>query len=165
MIVKTALEPSRDDAVRLTRLEKMGMIVLAYAATLIDELRSQLKSRIAMVEGATEEMDELSERIDKVLHDVRLTVPIEQRAHLQNTAMDYEMRLTPKLTPGSTNVIMQKEEFRELVDCARAQCKECAKDGTECETCKLYKLLTVILPLEDYSDSFLCPYVLKEWGN
>lgn len=88
MIVKTALEPSRDDAVRLTRLEKMGMIVLAYAATLIDELRSQLKSRIAMVEGATEEMDELSERIDKVLHDVRLTVPIEQRAHLQNTAMD-----------------------------------------------------------------------------
>ena len=165
MIMNIPLDPSRPDAVRLTRRGKMDMIVLAYAATLIDELRTTMKDRFDMVDGSMEMMDELSEKIDKVLHDVRLTVPMEQRVHLQNTARDYEMRLTPKLTPGSTNVIMQKEEFRELVECARARCKECAFDNKECEKCELFKLLTVILPLEDYEDSYLCPYVLKEWGN
>ena len=164
-LVSKMLEPSREDAVRITRTEKMGMIVLAYAATILDELRTEMAKRIAMIPDGQKRMDEISEKTDGILHELRLTVPEEQRMNLQNTAHEYEVRLTPKATPSKTCVVMGKEEFRTLVDAARAKCVECTMDDNECEACELYKLLTAVLPLDDYHNGMLCPYNCGEWGN
>lgn len=164
-IVQKVLQPSRDDAVRLTRIEKMAMLQLAYVATVLEELQTDLKDRLGMFINGEYKMSILSESADEILNDLRLTIPMNQRMSLQNTAMDYEMRLTPKLTPMSTNVIMDKDEFKEIVDIARTKCHDCTEDSNTCTKCRLFKLLTSILPLEDYDGGLLCPYNLGEWAN
>lgn len=165
VIVKKLKEPSIDGAVRLTRSEKMSMILLSYAATVLSDLREELSDRLETVENGSERMKELADKSDELLNDIRRTVPMNQRQQLHNTASDFEMRITPKATPSTTSVVMQKEEFRELVDFARATCKDCTLDDEECGECGLFQLLTVILPLDEYEGSFLCPYNLGKWGN
>lgn len=165
IVVKNFARDSRPDAVRLSRTEKMGMILLAHAATSLDDLQTDLSDRLGMVENGTERLRKLSHDVDGLLDDLRVTMPENQRRHLQNTAMDYEMRLSPKAQPSTTNVLMEKEEFRELVECARVKCMDCTLDDSECESCKLFRLLTVVLPMDDYHDGMLCPYNLAGWGN
>ena len=164
-IMKEMLEPSREDAVRLTRVEKMGMIVLAYAATVLDDIRTELKERLGTIPDGTERARQLSEDVDGLLNDLRMTIPENQRVNLEHTAQDFEMRLAPKATPSKTTIIMQKEEFRQLVDAARARCRECTENDESCGKCELYQLLTVLLPLDDYHSGLLCPYNLGEWKN
>ena len=159
------LSPSRDDAVRLNRSEKMGMIIMAYTATCLEDLQTELKDRLQMVDGGEELLKELSEKADKLLNELRMTIPLNQRMNLQNTAQEYEVRLTPKATPSKTTVVMQKDEFKELVDLARAECRDCMDDDHTCQKCRLYQLLTVVLPLDDYHDGMLCPYNMGEWAN
>ena len=159
------LHPSREDAVRLTRQEKMCMIILAYVATVLDEMRSEMKDRFGMIENGNERIDRVSQEVDALLNELRLTAPLNQRMNLQNTARDFEIRLTPKMTPSKTSVVMQKEEFKELVDHAREKCRDCMEDDVNCEKCSLYQLMTVLLPLDDYHDGMLCPYNLGEWAN
>lgn len=164
-ITKEMLSPSREDAVRLNRQEKMGMIVLAYSATIVDDLQHEIRDRLAMVQDGEERMRKLSEETDSLLNDLRLTIPVNQRMSLQNTAQDYEIHLVPKATPSETSVVMQKEEFKELVDIARVKCRECTDDGDTCTKCRLYQLLTVLLPLDNYDNGLLCPYNMGEWAN
>lgn len=164
-IVKTMIEPSREDAVRLTRNEKMSMIVLAYAATILEDLKEELKDRIQMVPDGAKLLEQLSAGTDDLLHKLRLTIPMNQRMNLQNTAHDFEIRLAPKASPSNTTVVATKEEFRTLVDASRAKCDRCADDDTECERCELYQLLTVLLPLDDYHTGYMCPYNRGEWKN
>ena len=164
-IVKKTLEPSRDDAVRITRDEKMSMLVLAYAATILEDIRTELADRIRMIEDGEERTVHLSEETDRLLHDLRMTIPMNQRLNLQNTASDYEVRLTPKATPTQTNIVMQKDEFRELVDFARTRCVDCMENDEDCEKCGLYQLLTVLLPVDGYHNGMFCPYNMGEWAN
>ena len=165
MIYEKMKTPSRQDAVRLTRNEKMAMIELAYVATVVSEMTADIPERLAMVENGQERMAQISMDIDSMLNDLRLTIPEDHRMHLHNTAKDYEMRLVPRLTPSSSNVLLQKEEFRTLVDSARAKCMDCSEDQETCKQCKLYHQLLVYLPLDDYMGGFLCPYNGREWGN
>lgn len=165
IVVKNFARDSRPDAVRLTRSEKMAMILLAHAATTLDDLQKDLSDRLGMVENGAERLKKLSHDVDELLNDVRVTVPENQRKHLQNTGFDYEMRIAPKAQPSVTNVLMEKEEFRMLTDCARAKCVDCTLDDNECEECKLFRLLTSILPMDDYHYSSLCPYNMAGWGN
>ena len=164
-ITTKLLDPSREDAVRLTRNEKTCIILLAHACSVLEDLKTDIAPRLAMVDNGQERMVKLSADADAMLHDLRLTIPEEQRHHLQNTAKDYEVRLAPKMSPFKTTVVMQKDEFKSLVDHARAKCMDCTEDDRSCEKCTLYKLLTVVLPMDDYHDSFLCPYNMREWGN
>lgn len=165
VIIKNVRDPSNEDAVRLTRNEKMAMILLSYAATVLDDLSIEIADRIDMIPDGHKKIRELADKTEQLLNEIRRTIPMNQRQHLSNTAKDFEMRLTPKATPSTTSVVMQKEEFRSLVDYARATCKECTFDDDECEKCGLFQLLTVILPLEEYHDRMLCPYNLGKWGN
>lgn len=165
MIVKKMLDPSREDAVRLTRTEKMSMLHLMYAVTILEDLSIEIPDRIGMVENGHDKLQELARNADKLLNEIRITVPENQRRSIQNTAQDYEMRLTPKATPGETSVVMTKDEFRELVECARTKCTECTYDDEECEQCSLFRLLTSILPMEDYHSLNLCVYNLGKWKN
>ena len=164
-ITKEMLSPSRDDAVRLTRQEKMGMISLAYVATVLEDMQGEMKDRIDMVPGGMPLLMEASQNANILLDELRKTIPIDQRMNLQNTAQEYEMRLTPKATPSKTSVVMQKEEFKEIVDFARTKCVDCMESDTDCRKCKLFKLLTVLLPLDDYHNGMLCPYNMGEWAN
>ena len=164
-ITREMLSPSRADAVRINRSEKMSMIVLAYAATILEDLKADLADRLTMIDDGAGRMAEVSEKVDSLLIDLRATIPVNQRMNLQNTANEYEIRLSPKMTPFKTNVVMQKEEFKDLVDLARDKCRDCTDSDEECEKCKLFRLLTVLVPLEDYHDGMLCPYNLGEWAN
>ena len=164
-IEKHMLAPSRDDAVRLNRQEKISMIVLAYAATILDDLQKEISERLKMIPDGAERLADLSRKTDDLLNELRMTIPINQRMTLQNTAQDYEIHLQPKATPSTTSVVMQKEEFKEMVDLARAKCHDCTEDNETCENCRLFQLLTVLLPLDDYEGTFLCPYNLGEWAN
>lgn len=164
-ITKKLLDPSRPDAVRLRRNEKMAMLCLMYAATILDDLQKEIPERLQMIRQGTDRLHILSSGLDELLNDLRVTVPENRRIGIQNTAMDYEVRLTPKLTPMETSVVMTKEEFRNLVDFAREHCTSCVEDDEECASCELYKVLTSTLPLDDYHDTNLCPYNLGQWGN
>ena len=164
-ITKEMLSPSRDDAVRLNRTEKNSMIVLAYVCTVLEDLISDLSDRLGMIDDGQERMKEVSGKADALLNDLRVTIPLNQRMNLQNTANEYEIRLSPKLTPYKTNIVMQKDEFKELIDYARSKCRDCADTDDECERCGLYQLLTVLLPLDNYHGGMLCPYNLGEWAN
>ena len=164
-ITREMLSPSRDDAVRLNRSEKMAMITMAYVATVLEDMQTELKDRLCMVRQGEDRMHILSTGADELLNDLRMTVPVNQRMNLQNTAQEYEVRLTPKATPTKTSVVMQASEFKELVDFARTKCIDCMENDTDCEKCKLYQLLTVVLPLDDYHDGMLCPYNMGEWAN
>ncbi len=160
------ITPSREDAIRLTRTEKIAMMWLYQASTVLCEMQDGLSDeRIDMVENGRERMAKLAAEVEQLVDDLRVTIPENQRMNIHNTSMDCEMRLTPKATPSSVSVVIQKEEFRSLVDFARVQCLQCAETDTECEKCELYKLLTVILPLDDYHSTYLCPYNLGEWKN
>lgn len=165
MIEKRLLHPSREDAERLTRNEKTAVIAMAYAATILEDTRKDLKERLGMVRQGAERLEILSGDVDLLLTDIRETIPVKQRMGLQNIAKDFKMVLTPKATPEKTSVIMKCDEFRELVDFARAKCRECVEDDESCEKCGLYQLLTSILPMEDYHYSMLCPYNLGEWAK
>ena len=165
MIVKKSMDPSREDAYRMTRREKQAMIMLAHSATVLDDLQKELSDRLAMIPDGMERMHKLAHESDDVLHEVRLTIPMEQRKSLENTCMDYEMRITPKHTPSVTNVVMEKEEFRALVDFARTKCTDCTEDDESCNKCGLFRVLTSVLPLDDYHHQYLCPYNMGRWGN
>lgn len=160
------LNPSREDAVRLTRNEKIAMMWMYQVATVLCELPKDLRGRIEMIPDGSARIEWLTKEVESLVDDLRVTIPEAQRLSLNNTAHDCEMRLAPKATPNETTVVIQKEEFRSLVDFARIQCLQCTETDTDCEkTCDLYKLLTVILPLDDYHSTFLCPYNLGEWKN
>lgn len=164
-IVRKLLNPSRPDAEPLRRFEKMAMLHLMYAATILDELPVDIADRLNMVPDGISKLKHISELTDALLDELRVTIPENQRLNLQNTADDYEIRLTPKATPGKDNVLMMKEEFRTLVDASREKCMECTLDDNECSGCGLFKLLTSILPVDDYHARILCPYNLGKWGN
>lgn len=165
MIITKAMDPSRKDAVRLTRNEKMSMILLAHSASVLEDLRTDIGDRLGMVKDGKERMETLAVECDRMLNDVRLTIPMEQRRGLDNTCRDYEMRTVPKHTPSTTNVVMGKDEFKTLVDYARATCHDCTMDDEECQECSLFKTLSSTLPLDDYHHQYLCPYNMGKWGN
>ena len=165
MIVRKLLDPSRPDAFRLTRNQKMAMLHFMYAVTTLEDLSQDIGDRLEMIPDGMNRMKAVAEEADRLLSEIRVTVPENQRIGIQNIADDYEMRLAPKATPGPTNVLITRNEFKELVEAARAKCKECILDDNECEGCELYRLLTSVLPMDDYHSLNLCPYNLGEWMN
>lgn len=157
--------PSREDAMELRRNEKTCLTFLTNAVSALAETKDELSDRIAMIDGGQERIERLVTDSLDLLNDVRMTIPERQRLNLVNTARDYEIRLVPKLKPGSHNVIVEKEDFRRMVDAAQVKCRECVDDCEECKKCDLYQLLTVILPMDNYDGVMLCPYNMATWEN
>ena len=164
-IVRKLLDPSREDAVRLRRQEKTSMLHLMFAVTILEDLQNEIPERLDMITDGKARLLWLAAEADNLLNELRVTVPENQRMGIQNTADDYVMRLVPNSMPSEASAIMSKDEFKELVDHARTACTECTYDDNECEQCKLYQLLTSILPMDDYHCLNLCPYNLGKWKN
>ena len=159
------VHPTRPDAKDMTRDEKACLTFLMNAASALMDAQGDLAERLKMIDGGPELMKTVAEGSVKLLTELRMTIPERQRTSLANTAKDYEMRLVPKMTPSKICVIVQKEDFRELVNAAQVQCRECAELNEDCGKCKLFRLLQVILPLDSYDTTFLCPYNMAEWEN
>ena len=158
-------KPSRTDARELTRNEKMLVTYLTNTVSALSETKDGLYERVGMIDGGQEMLDRLVTDSLRLLDMVRETIPERQRRSLARTAADYEIRLTPKFTPMSHNVVVEKEDFRKMIDAAQVRCRECVDDCDECKKCDLYQLLTVVIPLDSYDGTMLCPYNMAEWAN
>ena len=159
------VNPSREDAYDLTRNEKASLQYLAHAVSAMVGAKDDLKDRLSKVENGQDRMAYLADESIKLLTEVRMTVPEKQRKSMMNTTMDYEIRLVPKFTPTSHNVVVMKEDFKKLVDAAQVKCRDCTLDNEECRQCELYQLLVTTLPMDSYEGTFLCPYNMAEWEN
>jgi hypothetical protein len=159
------VNPSKDDAWDLTRNEKTSLQFLAHAVSALVAAQDDLSERLDRIENGQGRMKAIADESIQLLTEVRQTVPEKQRMNLVNISKDYEVRLVPKFTPSTHNVVVQKEDFRELVDAAQAKCKDCTLDNEECRKCKLYQLLVTVLPMDHYDGVFLCPYNMAEWEN
>ena len=157
--------PSRDDAWDVTRHEKISILFLMNTVSAMMDSREELKDRVSKIEGGAELMDTMVNSSEKLLTEIRRTIPTDQRMNINNVSKDMEMRMVPKMTPSKTTVLMQKEDFRQLVDAAQIKCRECTDDSEQCKSCGLFKLLKVVIPLESYDGTFLCPYNLAGWEN
>ena len=165
MIVRKLLDPSRPDAVRMKRSEKAAMLSLMNAVETLETLSSDLGERLGMVENGSGRLQTLVEESNKLLTDLRVTVPENQRNSMENIGKDFEMRLVPKAAPSQTSMLVSRDDYQMLVDSARIKCRECAEDDVSCQKCELYELLTSMLPVDNYHSTFLCPYNLGKWKN
>lgn len=157
--------PSREDAWDVTRKEKMSILFLMNTVSAMMDSRDELRDRVSRIEGGPELMDTMCETAQKLLTEIRKTIPNAQRHNINNVSKDMEMRMVPKATPSKTTVLVQKEEFRTLVDAAQAKCRDCADTPEEAEKCELFKLLKVVVPLDRYTGTLLCPYNEIRWEN
>ena len=134
---------------------------VSYIANASDDLQKRLeyipsgKQRMAMAKGA----------VAAIANDLIGTMTVSQCRQMKNVMSDMEMRIVPKLSPGSKNIVMTSDAAKTLVDSARAKCAICAASGDEIRQCELYKVLEGVIPLENYGDGLLCPYVLAEWED
>ena len=157
--------PSRDDAWPVTRTEKMSVLFLMNTVSAMMDSRDELKDRVSKIDGGPEMMDTMVTVSEKLLTEIRQTIPTDQRHNINNVSKDMEMRMVPKATPSKTTVLVQKEEFRTLVDAAQEKCRECTETNEDSRKCKLCQLLMVILPMDSYDIGFLCPYNARDWEN
>ena len=157
--------PSRSDAVGLTRQEKTSLMFLMNLVSSLIFAKEDLSDRLNMIENGHELMDMISDGSMKLLTEIRMTIPEKQRASISNVAKDYEMRLVPKMTPSKISVVVDKEDFRCLVDAAQVKCQDCTELNEDCWKCNLFQLLQNVIPLEAYDTTFLCPYNRAEWEN
>ena len=165
MVKGPFVNPSREDAWPVTRSEKLSILFLMNTVSAMMDSREELKDRVSRINGGPEMMETMCEVSERLLTEIRMTIPTAQRHNINNISKDMEMRMVPKATPSKTMVLMQKEEFRELVDAAQEKCLLCTDDSEECKACKLYQILTVVLPLDRYEAGNLCPYNMAGWEN
>ena len=157
------LHPSRDDARPVTQKERLSLLHLINQTTLLADAKDDLMDRAGMIEDGQERLKNLCELSDKLLYEMRLTVPDRQRMALHNVTVDSEMRLVPKMSPSTGMVLVSREDMTELVNAARVKCHDCADTPEEAKRCKLYQLFLDVLPLGRYDGTFLCPYSDSEW--
>ena len=150
---------------RLTRQE-FGAVLRLY--TLLSDavhFENDMGRRLECVPNGKKRMRLLLGQIRSIVNDITGTIPVAQCRRIMSTMNDYESRLVPKFTPSKTNVLLDKEQARTLVDFARVECRECVRDSEECRSCKLYELLVAVVPCDNYGNTFLCPYNHSEWGD
>lgn len=149
---------------RMTRTERTDLIILICIETMLTDCAESLSGRV----GNKPEWDNaiLTARgcIKLMVDSVLATMNAEQLEHLKKTSRDYEMRLKPKLTPIDSNMVVDKETMRTLIDAAQYKCTDCFKSDRESRGCKLQKLLSVLIPMKKY-DSGLCVFNNREWEN
>lgn len=154
-----------DECIRMNRAEFEGMRCLlgavSYAAHAWDDLKEHLqiipkgKQRLAMTLGG----------LRAIADDLSGTMPRGQCKQMRNTMQDMDMRMVPKMTRMSQNVILDKDVAKGLVDAAMEKCRFCVEDAEGGRKCALYKTLESFLPLDSYENGMLCPYSMSEWKD
>lgn len=151
------------DCERLNRAEMQAVRMMLAALSVASYAIEDLKPRLECVPSGNQRMRLAVGGLRAICDDLVGTISKAQCKQIYGTMKDFEMRLLPKATPGTTNVIMTKEQAKDLLDCARWKCHACVEDGEACRRCKLYQLLEATTPMDDYGDGLVCPYALAEW--
>ena len=150
---------------RLRRSEYEAVRCLLGAVSYAAHARDDLKDRLETIGRGNERMNEILNKLDDITSELLGQVPDGQCRQLRNTMKDMEMRMIPKLTPMSQNVLMEKDNAKALIDRAMERCHGCVEDEKSCLECGLYKVLESMLPLDSYDNGMLCPYALSEWKD
>lgn len=161
--MRTPYQLPDEDCTRLMRSEMTAVRMLLAALSTAAYAKEDLSDRLECVPYGKERLRMAVGGLRAVCDDVIGTISKAQCKQIYGTMKDFEMRLLPKLTPLSTNIIMTKEQGKDLLECARWRCHDCVEDGEHCKECKLYKILEATTPLDDYGDGMLCPYALATW--
>ncbi len=151
----------------MERLVRNEMNTLKRFAASFSEflfVKDDLANRLKTIQNGERRLDEIIEKTNSLFTDILKTVPENQRKQLINTLSDYRFELIPKLHPGSTNVIMTKDQAKELVDLAQEKCKTCIEYSDNAQNCSVYKMLEKTA-LPDHYDTIICPYSLAEWAD
>ena len=151
------------DCERLKRNEMNGLRMLLAHLSTAAYVQDDLKDRLECIPDGTRRLRMAVGGLRAVCDDVIGTVSKAQAKQIYGTMRDYELRLVPKLTPASVNIMLTKEQGIELMDMAREKCHGCVEDGESCRECRLYKIFEATTPMDDYGDGLLCPYSLAEW--
>ena len=154
-----------EECQRMTQPEMTSLRWLMNIASELERSREDLKKRLEMVPHGMQRMNMLSGGMDSLFADVLGTVSRKQCRNLIHTANDYRVRLVPTVSGDVPSVAVRKDDFKTLVDAAREKCKHCAEDGKSARKCELYQLLEVYVPLSDYGNDLMCPYVFREWED
>lgn len=150
------------DCERMKRDEYEAMRCLMGAVSYTAHADADLQKRLECVPGGKQRMKMLLGSMRAIADDLVGTMPQSQCRQLRNTMKDMEIRMVPKLSPMSRNVILDADLAKGLVDAAQEKCHGCVENAEECRNCSLYKVLEGFLPLSDYS-GLLCPYSVSEW--
>jgi hypothetical protein len=153
---------SEDQCERLKRSEFEAVRCLLGAISYAAHAQDDLKDRLQCLDRGKQQMAMMVGSMRSIANKLLETVPTGQCRQLKNTMTDMEMRMVPKLTRMSTNVIFDLETAKSLIDIAMEKCKGCVEDGRSCRECALYKVLESTTPLDNY-DSLNCPYARSEW--
>lgn len=148
---------------RLVRKEFEAVRCLLGAISYAASARDDLARRLAEIPGGQKRMEAVVAGLRDITDAVIDTVPQGQCRQLKNTMNDMEMRMVPKLTGMSQNVVLEKDNAKALIDIAMEKCRGCVEDGVKCRECGLYKVLEGFLPLDTYGNGLLCPYSISEW--
>lgn len=153
-----------NDCERMKRSEYEAMRGLLAATSYIAHADNDLPRRLESIPSGKQRMKMLLGGIRALADDLVGTMPRNQCKQLRNTMQDMEIRMVPKMTSGSQNVIFDKDLAKGLIDAAQEKCHGCVEDGNGCRNCALYKVLEGIIPLENY-DGMICPYAVSEWED
>lgn len=154
-----------EDCERLTRGEFDAVRCLLGAVSYTASASENLQKRLACFDNGKQRMAMVLGGLKAIADDVIGTIPVGQCKQIRNTMNDMEMRMVPKMTRMSQNVIMEKDTAKALIDIAMEKCHGCVEDDKGCRDCALYKILETLLPLETYEGGLLCPYSMSEWEN
>lgn len=151
------------DCERMTRHEFQAVQSLLGAVIYIANASEDLQKRLECIPAGKQRMAMAKGAVAAIANDLIGTMTVAQCKQMQNVMKDMDMRMVPKMSPSCKNVIMTADHAKTLIDSAKAKCDLCTASGTEIRACPLYKTLEAVVPLENYGDGLICPYVLAEW--
>ena len=151
------------DCERMTRHEFQAVQSLLGAVSYIANASEDLQKRLECIPYGKQRMAMAKGAVAAIANDIIGTMTVSQCRQMQNVMKDMEMRMVPKMSSRSGNVIMTKQAAMTLVDSAKHRCSLCTACDEDIRKCDLYSTLEAIIPLEDYGDGTLCPYALAEW--
>ena len=154
-----------EDCERLNRGEFEAMRCLLGAVSYTAHAKDDLQKRLACIPDGKARMAMVLGGLKAIADDLVGTMPRGQCRQMKNTMSDMEIRMTPKLSPMSQNVILEKDTAKALVDAAMEKCQGCVEDEVSCRDCGLYRVLESFLPLDSYENGMLCPYSTSEWKD
>lgn len=154
-----------EQCVRMKRSEYEALRCLLGAVSYTAHANDDLKDRVLMIPHGKRRMAMVLGGIRALANDLIGTIPVGQCKQIRNTMKDMDMRMVPKLSAMSQNVILEKDIAKGLVDAAMEKCKTCVESPEESLKCPLYKLLESFLPLDTYDNGMLCPYSTSKWED
>ena len=154
-----------DQCERLNRTEMNAMIMLLAHLSSTVYAETDLAKRLECIPNGKKRFHLLVGQFKAICDDLAGTISPQQCKTLYGTMKDNELRIVPKLMPGSPNLILSKEQAQELMDIAREKCVMCTEDGESCRQCGLYKIMEALVPMQDYGAGLICPYSTAEWRD